>query len=78
MSRNQLRSGVILSYLNLGISFVIPFVYTPLMLNMLGQAEYGLYGIANSIMGCAVTCYHINPRLRTIVRMALIALFGLE
>lgn len=48
--RNQLRSGVILSYLNLGISFVIPFVYTPLMLRMLGQAEYGLYSLSNSVI----------------------------
>ena len=42
---------MILSYLNLGISFVIPFVYTPLMLNMLGQAEYGLYSLSNSVIG---------------------------
>lgn len=51
MPRNQLRSGVILSYLNLAISFVIPFVYTPLMLRMLGQAEYGLYSLSNSVIG---------------------------
>lgn len=50
MSRNQLRSGVILSYINLAISFVIPFVYTPLMLRMLGQAEYGLYSLSNSVI----------------------------
>lgn len=50
LPRNQLRSGVILSYLNLAISFVIPFVYTPLMLRMLGQAEYGLYSLSNSVI----------------------------
>lgn len=48
--KNQLRSGVILSYLNLGISFLIPLFYTPLMLDMLGQAEYGLYSLSNSII----------------------------
>ena len=51
MPRNQLHSGVILSYLNLAISFMIPFVYTPLMLQMLGQAEYGLYSLSNSVIG---------------------------
>ena len=51
MQKNQLRSGVYLSYLNLAVSFVIPFVYTPLMLRMLGQAEYGLYSLSNSIIG---------------------------
>ena len=50
MARNQLRSGVLLSYLNLVISFVIPFAYTPLMLRMLGQAEYGLYSLSNSVI----------------------------
>lgn len=41
---------MVLSYLNLAISFVIPFVYTPLMLKMLGQAEYGLYSLSNSVI----------------------------
>lgn len=49
-STNQLRSGVVLSYLNLAISFLIPFFYTPLMLDMLGQAEYGLYSLSNSVI----------------------------
>lgn len=49
--RNQMRSGVILSYLNLAISSLIPFVYTPIMLDMLGQEEYGLYSLANSVVG---------------------------
>lgn len=52
MSKNsQLKAGVILSYLNLLIGNIIPFIYTPVMLRILGQAEYGLFGIANSIMG---------------------------
>lgn len=46
--KNQLRAGVIISYMNLAISTIIPFVYTPIMLRMLGQAEYGLYSLANS------------------------------
>ena len=51
MRHNQLHSGVYLSYINLAISFVIPFAYTPLMLRMLGQAEYGLYSLSNSVIG---------------------------
>lgn len=48
--KNQLRVGVILSYINLGISCVIPFLYTPVMLRILGQSEYGLYSLANSVI----------------------------
>lgn len=49
--KNQLRSGVYLSYVNLAISCLIPFLYTPIMLDMLGQAEYGLYSLAHSVVG---------------------------
>lgn len=49
-SKNQLRIGVVLSYINLGISCIIPFVYTPVMLRVLGQSEYGLYSLANSVI----------------------------
>lgn len=48
---NQLRAGAWLSYINLGISCLIPFLYTPIMLGMLGQAEYGLYSLSNSVIG---------------------------
>ena len=47
---NQLRTGVLLSYVNWGISCIIPFLYTPVMMHMLGQAEYGLYCLANSVI----------------------------
>ena len=47
-STKQIKLGMILSYLNLGIGNLIPFFYTPLMLELLGQNEYGLYKIASS------------------------------
>ena len=51
MKHHELKAGAVLSYINLIIGNIIPFIYTPIMLRLLGQAEYGLYGIANSIMG---------------------------
>ena len=47
--KNQLKSGVMLSYATMLVSNIIPMVYTPIMLRILGQAEYGVYGIAQSI-----------------------------
>ena len=47
-SAKQIKLGMILSYLNLGIGNLIPFFYTPIMLELLGQSEYGLYKIAGS------------------------------
>ena len=51
MKRNELKAGAVIAYVNILIGNIIPFIYTPIMLRMLGQAEYGLYGIAQSIMG---------------------------
>lgn len=48
--KSQLRSGVVLSYINMALGMVIPFLYTPVMLRMLGQAEYGLYSLSNSVI----------------------------
>ena len=47
---NELKAGAILSYVNVIISFVIPLFYTPIMLKKLGQAEYGLYSLSNSVI----------------------------
>ena len=51
MKKNQIKSGVIISFINLGIGNLIPLIYTPIMLRLMGQSEYGLYGIAQSVMG---------------------------
>lgn len=51
MKKDQVKAGAALSLVSLLISNVIPFIYTPIMLRILGQAEYGLYGIASSFMG---------------------------
>ena len=48
MKKNELKQGVVLSYINLGIGTIIPFIYTPIMLRILGQAEYGLFSLASS------------------------------
>lgn len=48
MKKSELRIGVVLSYVNLALSTAIPLVYTPIMLRMLGQSEYGLYALAVS------------------------------
>lgn len=47
---SQIRAGVIISYITLVVSCVIPLVYTPIMLGILGQAEYGLYSLSSSVI----------------------------
>ena len=49
--KDQLKTGVLLSYFNLALSCVIPLLYTPIVLRILGQEEYGLYALANTAVG---------------------------
>lgn len=46
----QLKAGVLLSYLTLGLSNIIALVYTPFMLRTMGQSEYGLYSLVASVV----------------------------
>ena len=50
MKVNQLKGGVILSYVQMGLGLVISLIYTPIMLRLLGQSEYGLYNISSSVI----------------------------
>lgn len=51
---NQIKLGALLSYLSIGISNIIVLSYTPFMLRMLGQAEYGLYSLVFSVVSALV------------------------
>ncbi len=51
MKTNQLKAGVILSYLSMFIKNLISVLYTPVMLRLLGQSEYGLYQFAFKVIG---------------------------
>jgi len=50
MKINQLKAGVVLSYLSTALSALISLVYTPVMLRILGQGEYGVYTLVNSVV----------------------------
>lgn len=47
---NQRKAGALLSYAGFFISNIVSLIYTPYMLHMMGQSEYGLYGTASSLM----------------------------
>lgn len=47
---NQLKIGALLSYVNIIANVVIGLVYTPIMLRLLGQSEFGLYSLIGSVM----------------------------
>ena len=50
MSISQRKAGVILSYIGEFIKILVNLVYTPIMLRLLGQSEYGLYQLVYSVV----------------------------
>ena len=48
--QNQLKIGAILSYVNIIATLVVGLAYTPIMLRLLGQEEFGLYSLIGSMM----------------------------
>lgn len=45
---NKLKIGSLLSYIQMFLGAFISIIYTPLMLDLLGQSEYGLYNTVSS------------------------------
>ena len=72
LPKNQLKLGIVLNYINMGLGNLIPIFYTPIMLSILGQNEYGLYKLSSSVIsylglmslgiGSAVTRYLIKAK----------------
>lgn len=50
MKVNQLKTGVVLSYVTQAIHILSGLIYTPIMLRLLGQSEYGLYQLVASVV----------------------------
>lgn len=48
---NQRKIGAILSYASIIISTLVQLIYTPFLIRMLGQSEYGLYSLIASVIG---------------------------
>lgn len=49
-NNKQLRWGTVLSYASMIIGYVIQIAYTPVMIRIIGQSQYGLYNLTNSIV----------------------------
>lgn len=50
MKLNQLKAGAVLTYISLGLGYIISIAYTPIMLRLLGQSEFGLYNLVASVV----------------------------
>lgn len=42
---NQLKAGAVLSYISIFLTFAVGLLYTPILIRMLGQTDYGVYSL---------------------------------
>ena len=47
---NQRKAGVVISYAGEIVKILVNLIYTPIMLRLLGQSEYGLYQLVYSVI----------------------------
>lgn len=47
---NQIKAGIVLNYIVIGLNALVGLLYTPYMLRMMGLSEYGLYSLVASVI----------------------------
>lgn len=49
--KSEIKIGSILSYVVIVLNILVGLIYTPIMLRIMGQSEYGTYSLISSIIG---------------------------
>lgn len=59
--KKQIKAGIVISYLQMALGVVVGLLYTPLMIRILGQSEYGLYNtVASTISMLSILSLGFN------------------
>ncbi|MBQ3235625.1 MAG: oligosaccharide flippase family protein, partial [Clostridia bacterium] len=56
----QIKAGAIMSYVVLAINILAGFIYTPWMLSVIGESNYGLYTLATSLISLFMMDFGIS------------------
>lgn len=59
-SSKQIKLGAIISYATTVLSLLLGLIYTPWMISVIGQAQYGLYALAISVSGLLTMDFGIS------------------
>lgn len=65
---NQIKAGAALNYVIIGINALVGLLYTPYMLRMLGQNEYGLFSLVASVISYLTIWFRVWQCYRKIHR----------
>ena len=62
---NQRKLGSIISYVQMALGVIVSLIYTPYMIKILGQSEYGLYNtVASTISMMSDLSLGFNSSIR--------------
>lgn len=59
-SSKQIKVGALLSYFSIGVNILSGLLYTPWMVNQIGQSNYGLYTLANSLISLLLVDFGLS------------------
>lgn len=66
-SSQQIKYGAVLSYLGIALYILIGLLYTPWMIKCIGQADYGLYTLAYSIISMFLFDFGISSAVQRFI-----------
>lgn len=47
---NQKKAGILITYITMAVNIVVGLVYSPFMLRMVGDSQYGVYSLSSSLI----------------------------
>ena len=50
-SFNEIKIGILLNYITMVLNVLIGFILTPIIINIIGQSQYGIYHLALAVIG---------------------------
>ncbi len=66
-SSQQIKYGAMLSYTGIVLYIIIGLLYTPWMIQCIGQADYGLYTLAYSIISLFLFDFGISSAVQRFI-----------
>lgn len=67
MAFSQIAKGAIISYISIGISIIISFLYTPWMIKQIGVSDYGLYNLALSLISYFIMDFGLSTAVQRFI-----------
>ena len=58
--KKQIAFGALLSYFSIALNIIAGLIYTPWMVAQIGQSNYGIYTLANSIIGLFIIDFGLS------------------